>query len=1857
MKTSIKSLCVATFSCKAITVLLIGLLTLGNMMFPIPVGVSHLSRVEADSSKSDLSAPLNDYVVTEIVDSGDRDTSDGICDYSSSFGEQCSLRAAIEQANASGGGTINFDIPSTRPEIFVSAQRGPMEITSAIVIDGTTQPQGKVVIRESSCCVDAAFLVTGGSTTIKGLVINRFSDHGIILQGAGDNIIEDNYFGTDATGMNMYDQYNDPIGMGEYGVLIDGSSNNTVQINLISGNSTSSNDGGGVKIVGENATGNQILHNNIGMNLDEVFDLSSSYYQSKGIYIDGAPGNTVEGNAISWNIRGIEISGTTASGTTIQNNFIGTGEDGLVCQTNTQDGIYIDDAPSTIIAGNILACNRNAGIVLKGSAATGTWIEDNKIGTTITAIDNAGNKIGIDCANASNGSSIKNNTIAFSTQNGLSIFRSHDNVVEGNSIFSNNYSGILLTGDESTYNQVGENQIYSNNAGITVQGFDNTISSNTIHSNQVGIHVSNGTGHRLFRNSIYDNTNLGIDLGAWVADGATNNDPGDADTGPNNLQNFPLIIEQADGSLGGELDSAPSTDFTIEFFSNSGCHSSGFGEGKSYLGTVDITTDAQGKATFSIPFSAGGGILTATATDPDGNTSEFSRCPATDDIIVNTTDDDEDLDLTDGVCDIDDTQEGNQCSLRAAIQTANSPANAGDDRIIFDLGTGTPSITPNSNLPPITEDLTINGYEGEAARIDIIGEHSEFGSAGLDIQSENVNIYGLGITQFIGPGILVNNVPNVTIGNPEFGDNTLWNNDSGIKITGKSAKNIKIQGNLIGVDPNKDEFTLATNLQAGIVVADGATEVLIGGREDWEDNKIYNGVRVTGSETNKITVQNNTLGVRSLNGIRGFLQLPLDLGLLGPECNPWQGGQGTNDGIAPPRILNLIDIVVEGITIPGGTVDVYRVTAVGTNRGRYFAQTMEPIAYGTADESSGAFSIDIDLNIGDQVVLTVTNEDGSTSEPSQLRRPLVFVPGFGGSTLVADDGTELWLPDGATDGTQNYNLFRMKSDNFGNSYEPVHVTGVLEYVGYGYASRNVIYGPSLKWLDDIGYPGDRSNQNTLEIDLWRYPYDWRLAVEGNVAGLQALIERVTAKTEDIACSCEVDLVGHSMGGLVSSLYIKNNPVHSRDHVHRFVSVATPYLGTPKTSAAFSVGYLFELEHTHIYGWFYDIDWNLMYGMTRNMTGAYALMPSRKYWNASIRSGGFYMSDLHGNRLTSYDQTLDFLQKPKADASGNPLGLARNGNLMLQEQQNVHDIIDDWTGWQGPPHIFRIVGDRSLSTPVAWILGQRPDFSGGIREETGDTPFHFRWRNNLAPVLGSGDETVSLSSATLGHDPGIGVDYSGITSPWIEDFEYFPCTHFGIITDDCTRQLRGLPYGSLESVVENLETGYMVRRGTENAFKFSNDNENDVTQEVIYIVSSVPVAVHIEDSYSNHTGAIHPDSLNTIENTVPNIGYWRNDGVTVLSLERGETYDITVETPQSPATVQVFRVVPESVENNMQLIFPEQELAIYGSMTWTVDESIGKNSGIDVDANGDGSYEATATAAATLSTGSAAPAIPAPEPFFVEVQALTSDTQDQQAVVVLPDVEGPLWEWEVSSDAAWIVPDATFGQTPADITLDIASTTLPVGSYSGQLEITLSYDGYQQIYPVDVELNVAESLSLTFLEIDPNQVSLLPGETMQFSAFGYDQFGDPFTISPTWSATGGTIETNGLYVAGNASGLFEVIAEDPITGLRSMAAVQIASGVSVDDPFDVLPMSNRLYQNYPNPFNPETVITYDVASPSHVTLDVYNVLGRQVDTVVDRYHESGRYQAIFNTGGLPSGFYFYRIRMGTFHEAKKMILLK
>jgi hypothetical protein len=125
------------------------------------------------------------------------------------------------------------------------------------------------------------------------------------------------------------------------------------------------------------------------------------------------------------------------------------------------------------------------------------------------------------------------------------------------------------------------------------------------------------------------------------------------------------------------------------------------------------------------------------------------------------------------------------------------------------------------------------------------------------------------------------------------------------------------------------------------------------------------------------------------------------------------------------------------------------------------------------------------------------------------------------------------------------------------------------------------------------------------------------------------------------------------------------------------------------------------------------------------------------------------------------------------------------------------------------------------------------------------------------------------------------------------------------------------------------------------------------------------------------------------------------------------------------------------------------------------------------------------------------------------------------------------------------------------------------------------------------------------------------------------------------------------------GILECYGEGPTFGLNGaiINGIQYGEILQVENPDKNIPIYFSLLQNYPNPFNPNTKINYNVPKSVFVTIKVYDVLGKEVTTLVNENKPVGNYSVEFNANKLVSGVYFYRMQAGNFIQTKKLILVK
>ena len=292
-------------------------------------------------------------------------------------------------------------------------------------------------------------------------------------------------------------------------------------------------------------------------------------------------------------------------------------------------GIHLS-ASNSVVKGFVI--NRFWSGVSFGSGSLGNTVVGNYIGTDVTGSIALGNVNGISVAGSNHiigGTTVSERNVICGSQNDGIFISSYNNIfVKGN------YIGVGADGVTPLGN--GGDGIDTYAAFSSIGGIEPG-EGNIIANNQ-GWGIKQAGSRTLMRgNSIYSNGNLGIDLNPQ---NRTLNDPGDADRGANDLQNFPQLEFATGGAstqIVGTLNSRPSSLFSLDFYSNDVCDPSGYGEGRTYIGSASVNTNASNLASFDVTFPVAtptGHFITATATDAMGNTSEFSQCRVTSPSVV-----------------------------------------------------------------------------------------------------------------------------------------------------------------------------------------------------------------------------------------------------------------------------------------------------------------------------------------------------------------------------------------------------------------------------------------------------------------------------------------------------------------------------------------------------------------------------------------------------------------------------------------------------------------------------------------------------------------------------------------------------------------------------------------------------------------------------------------------------------------------------------------------------------------------------------------------------------------------------------------------------------------------------------------------------------------------------------------------------------------------------------------------------------------------------------------------------------------------------------------------------------------------
>jgi hypothetical protein len=471
-----------------------------------------------------------------------------------------------------------------------------------------TDPQFALPNYVGVAVLDATNTLIGDPKDAGGNLISGNTLVGLaVLSPSTGTVVQGNGFGNDGiTATNAI-----PNGTGVYvsasNSLIGGETNG--EANLFSGNTDY-----GLYLAGDN---NVVSANELGT----IGGGEAPLPNTVGMYVSGS-NNTIgglssghSGNLFSGNLLdGLEIAGNN---NLVEGNAMGPDDPGYRAVPNGRYGLYISGSGNIIgngaaQAGNLISGNALDGIFVDASAS-GNVIDGTHIG-----IDTDGNPL----PNGRSGVYVlgSNNTvgglgphdynvIAANTADGVFLDGSAGgNIVEGNLIGRNDAGNALGNGRDGVY-VAGSNNII----GTSDPGGGNII----VFDGQDGVVVDGGTGNAIRGNGISGHPNgLGIRLV----------------NGGNNDQAFPDVTSatawNGANTVRGTLTSTPNTTFNLDFYRSHSPNPSGFGEGQFYVGSGTVTTDDSGVGTFTVTLSNGaadpGEYVTATAIDPEGNTSQFS---------------------------------------------------------------------------------------------------------------------------------------------------------------------------------------------------------------------------------------------------------------------------------------------------------------------------------------------------------------------------------------------------------------------------------------------------------------------------------------------------------------------------------------------------------------------------------------------------------------------------------------------------------------------------------------------------------------------------------------------------------------------------------------------------------------------------------------------------------------------------------------------------------------------------------------------------------------------------------------------------------------------------------------------------------------------------------------------------------------------------------------------------------------------------------------------------------------------------------------------------------------------------------
>ncbi|MCP4703152.1 MAG: CSLREA domain-containing protein [candidate division Zixibacteria bacterium] len=1846
--------------------------------------------VYLDSQYQGVIISLNELYIPEIVvnsteDGEDINPGDGLCE--TAFSDECTLRAAIMEANADPGvDTIKFALTQSN---IIQPQSPLPEITDTVLIDGVFQGHfgysppildgffiNEAIPEDSLYGYDDGLIVSSGNTIIRELKIINFGGNGISIVGPeGGNVINgctigENGSGNVGSGVYVINSSDNQIGKrirvwgtsgyaewntigynGKAGIFIDEDPGETSIGNCFSGNEIMGNGDLGIDIVPEGVTPNDPYDLTVNYPIIDSLTFDGSTLAIYGtlndspeqtymidIYSNDECDESYFGEGQYWgdsvtittDISGVgkfefiyeddddksggEFDGAYLSATATWNNntsefsqcwppsgiivnSIGDGED-----INPGDGICeTDSAGECTLRAAIMETNLLDGLDL----ITFSFSEDVII-NAITELPPITDSVVIDGSMQSGGIILSGSILEEPYADGLIIQGGNSSIIDiairefggngisiigpkGGNLIDYCFIGGIGSGDENLGND-GHGIFVTNSPDNIIGESENSMGNVIANNGEAGIFIEgeSSINTSILANNIYRNGGLGID---YDPEGVNK-----IDDGPYGLlPNYPtidsvLIIEETETIIYGTINDRGSETYRVDIFISRQCDPSTYGEGQYFEDSAIVITDPSGIGTFLVTldpdatqiFNHKASYFTATST-LDEYTSEFSVCwPEY--LIVNSTEDDIDIDPGDGICNTGDTTNTGafECTLRAAIQESNKLD--GMDTILFYLPDDW-TIMPDDALPSIIDSVFINGASQEDYPI-LDGSNIDF----LDIHSALRLEDGSSIIR----GLTIQNFP-----------------DDGIKITGPSFGNI-IEGCTIG-DSEDDEFD--TGNKGGGISISYSSENKIGGFEEGLGEFLYN--EYNEIENNKragISIYSDGVDLSINNNLRG--NVISSNGELGIDYFPPIGVTPNDTSIAGAfDTLTNYPIIDSVILSYGNPTNIY---------------------CSLIEEAEQDFVIDLYIN---------EFCDGS---------------GHGEGYLWADS---LWV----TTDTDEKVEFQFQLESGFGPIEHFFAYFTLTATFDNNTSEFSPCWPSIKKIrivDDNGMPIPEQEflLSYAIYDLPEHPAESIKFVVTDIDGIVDLDKMWNSDTLMVGDSISLEIVLQEGSGYYNGV---NKPWVVLDNGKFDETLNGLYFDTLTSDTLQDI----VLDHsTFVFDLVIGIEWDATRAYIDSVKSGIAKMANYLYdvSDGQIAIGLVTVAEDLG-RKTLYD---DF-------------GKVYQYDILIVAQ-------NDMQGW--------ICYDKNTSAklmmPRRYFHTNQIDQSAHENPMNPAAPEHYR---RLAQLLGTHlldfrpEVALGLSQTTcdrkgsLGFMASIDMNYAASSEmSWSINYENYDCR----------------------------KTGQWRKH------KMSCWDYFEVKFEKEYADVFVPIKKPDEQILLPDASYFYGPN-NTFSNSEVNLQY-----------DAGKRVDFYGENEVSDAYDELWYIADDQDNPlpNINLIVYQKKNSFETQLNqgYTNDEGliwvVGLNSQDAVEACGV-FYEEPASPAKKQS-------VSAMKWYYGMAEAGTGDPN-----IILKEVEGD-FPLICSADLTetHIIYSLNFDQQFTELpyltyntddgSLATVSFTQGISDYEAVITLGESPPGNVKIYAADELMNtfffnisyslttfddpliVETAVSLDgFASIDIDSLNNINQISIVSSPYPILRNGLPEqsiqagpTYSVSWAGSGILSGENMLAISydetifGDNDGLFDYpqslllfqwnnsnqewvimtgvvdtslnIVSASITepGTYAAFATDITTDIVDNENNNIIPDKFGLSQNYPNPFNPTTIIEFDLPAKSHISIEIFNILGQKLQTLLNTEKPAGIYSITWDgtdeTGqNVSSGIYLYRIKTNTDVETKKMILLK